>query len=104
MWDSSYSNMCNNWYIQASVSSLFSKVTPVFSTQGSWFTESWHAFEGGWDELSNLGQEDVRSSRLGSVCRVHWRSVLGCGQGLATFTGAGRCGNLADTRLSVLGS
>ena len=64
--------------------------------EGSRFAEPGHAFEIDRDELCNLGQEDVRNSRLSSHSRVRisdvqaldflhnllgdweWRSVSGC--------------------------
>ena len=61
---------------QVAVSGLFSKVVQMLRThaKGSRSTES-HAFEGGWDELSNPGQEDVRDGHLGSDCKVRMNGV-----------------------------
>ena len=41
-----------------------------YQCDGSRFAEPWHAFESGWDELSNLGQENMRNCCLVSDCRV----------------------------------
>ena len=51
----------DNLHKQVTVSSLFSEVTPMFSahSEGSRFAESWHSLECVWDELGNLGQEEV---------------------------------------------
>ena len=59
MRDSGSCDAGNNLYQQVTVSSLFSKVAPMLRAraEGSWFTESWHAFESGRNQLCNLDKK-----------------------------------------------
>ena len=83
MRDSGSGNMRDDLCKQVAVSSLFTKVIPMLRShaEGSRFPEPWYAFESSWDELSSLGQEDVRNGRLGSDCRVQisgYKLVISC--------------------------
>ena len=66
VWESGSCDACDNLHKEVVVSGLFIEVIPMFCAhaEGSWFAEPWHAFEGGGDQPSNLGQQDVRHRGL----------------------------------------
>ena len=68
--DSGSSDVRDNLHEEATVSSLLSEVIPMFSAHadGTRFAESQHSSKCAWNELGNLGKEEVRPG--GSVQRL----------------------------------